>query len=134
VIVDSNIVIAMLDPEAPVELNERIADLREGSALRINEIVFSELATGYDTIEEQNAMVAHLDLQIERLPLDACHRAGTAFAEYRRRGGSKVRMLPDFLIGAHAACTSGILVTRDRRTFASYFPELTVIDPTEPIA
>jgi len=131
-ILDSNIIIGMLDPEVPARLNDRIAELRGSDSLVINEIIFSEIASGFQTIDEQHAMIAKLQLGLERLPLEACHRAGVAFAEYRRRGGSKQRMLPDFLIGAHALCTGGTLVTRDRKGFASYFPELDIIDPMEP--
>lgn len=132
-ILDSNIVIGLLDPLAPDTLFERIAELRQGHSLCINEIVFAELASGYPDIAEQQAMLTSLDLRVERMPIEACHRAGAAFAEYKRRSGSKPRMLPDFLIGAHAVCAGHDLVTRDRRSFASYFPELTIIDPMEDI-
>jgi len=130
-ILDTNIVILMLDPDGPAGLKEKIAQLRHGRALTINEIVFSELSSAYDSIAEQQAMLAQLDLRLERTTLEACFRAGVAFAEYRRRGGSKERMLPDFLIGAHAACGKRPLVTCDRRGFGNYFPELEIIDPVD---
>ncbi len=130
-ILDTNIVIRMLDPDAPVMLKEQIAQIRQQDALTINEIVFAELSSGYESIAEQQAMLMHLDLQLERTTLEACHRAGTALAQYRRRGGSKKRMLPDFLIGAHAACSKRPLITCDRRGFGDYFPELEIIDPMD---
>jgi hypothetical protein len=39
---------------------------------------------------------------------------GKAFATYRRRRGASARVLPDFLIGAHAAVADLRLITRDR--------------------
>ena len=130
-ILDTNIVILMLDPDGPPMLKEHVAQLRHRGALTINEIVFAELSSGYDSVAEQQAMLAQLDLQLERMTLEACYRAGTAFAEYRRRGGRKERMLPDFLVGAHAACGKRSLVTCDRRGFGDYFPELDIINPMD---
>jgi hypothetical protein len=61
-------------------------------------------------------------------------RAGIAFQEYRRKGGPRQSILPDFLIGGQAANRGWPILTRDSKRFASYFPELTIIDPLEDIA
>lgn len=55
--------------------------------------------------------------------------AARAFAQYRRRGGSKRQVLPDFFIGAHAAVEGWPLLTRDASRFMTYFPTLDVIEP-----
>ena len=55
--------------------------------------------------------------------------AAKAFAQYRRRGGSKGQGLPDFFIGAHAAVEGWPLLTRDANRFNTYFPALDVIAP-----
>ena len=65
------------------------------------------------------------------LTLEECHRAGQAHSEYRRCGGKRPAILPDFLIGAQAEMRGWPLVTRDRKRFGSYFPDLQIIDPTE---
>jgi hypothetical protein len=49
--------------------------------------------------------------------------------QYRRRGGAKTRVLPDFLIGAHAAVEGWPLLTRDAGRIRTYFPRLEVIAP-----
>lgn len=48
---------------------------------------------------------------------------------YRGRGGTRTGVLPDFLIGAHAAVAGVALLTRDVARYLAYFPTLTLIAP-----
>ena len=66
---------------------------------------------------------------IEEIPLAAAFLAGHAHASYRRAGGPREAILPDFLIGAHAAVTNRPLLTRDPRRVATYIPGATLITP-----
>ena len=50
-------------------------------------------------------------------------------AEYRRRGGRREVLIPDFLIGANAAYYSGQLLTTNPRDFLKFFPKLKVVTP-----
>jgi predicted nucleic acid-binding protein len=52
-----------------------------------------------------------------------------AQAEYRRRGGRREVLIPDFLIGANATHYSGQLLTTNPRDFLKYFPTLKVLTP-----
>jgi predicted nucleic acid-binding protein len=63
--------------------------------------------------------------------LDAAWRGGQAYREYRKRGGDRPPLLPDFLIGGHAQALGATLLTRDPRRFRSYFPDLNLITPEE---
>lgn len=130
-ILDSNVLIALLDPEAPDRVRHGIEALREEHDPHVNEIIFAELSRAYVDAVEVEEMLRGLDVGLARLTLPECHRAGQAFAEYRRRGGERRAILPDFLIGAQAEMRGWPLVTGDRRGFARYFPKLEVIDPLE---
>ena len=64
------------------------------------------------------------------MPRQALFRAGKAFGEYRRRGGTRTGVLPDFFIGAHAEAAGLRLLTRDGSRYRSYFPEVALIAPS----
>ena len=70
-----------------------------------------------------------MELRYDELPRAALFLAGKAFADYRRRGGSRGSILPDFLIGAHAAVTGASLLTRDTARYRAYFPTVELISP-----
>jgi hypothetical protein len=55
--------------------------------------------------------------------------AGKAFLLYRRRGGTRQTVLPDFFVGAHAMVAGYELLTRDPARYRTYFPQLHLIAP-----
>lgn len=68
---------------------------------------------------------------VERLPLPwaAASLTAAAYALYRRRGGARLKPLPEFFIGAHAAVSNLSVLTRDPRPYKAYFARLGVIAP-----
>ena len=65
----------------------------------------------------------------EPIPYRAAFLAGKAFLLYRRRGGVRSSPLPDFFIGAHAAVSGYLLMTRDVTRYRTYFRKLPLIVP-----
>ncbi len=98
-------------------------------ALLTNPIVFAELCSRYPSLEGAEAAITALRLTWSELPKPALFLASRAHLQYRRRGGLKAMVLPDFLIGAHAAVARLPLLTRDRRRFDAYFPTLQIVAP-----
>jgi predicted nucleic acid-binding protein len=70
-----------------------------------------------------------MELTMREIPRPALFLAGKAYLQYRRRGGSKGQVMPDFFIGAHATVEGWPLLTRDARRFRTYFPRLEVVAP-----
>lgn len=128
-IIDTNLVIDMIDANTPSAVHENLLQLASTEKLFVNEIVFAELSCQYESAEEVRDVLDAANIRIKRMTLQDCYRAGVAFRQYRRNGGTRQSILADFLIGAHAASQGWPLITRDRKGFASYFPEVEIIDP-----
>lgn len=97
--------------------------------LIINDVIYAEFSVGFTRVEDVDRFLA--DAGIERLAMASVSLflAGKAFERYRRQGGTKTNVLPDFFIGAHAA-TAGIpILTRDARRYRTYFPTVALITP-----
>ena len=95
----------------------------------INDVVYAEISTRYASIEELDEMLAGTMIRIAPIPPSALFLAGKAFLRYRKAGGIRTGVLPDFFIGAHAVIEGWPLLRRDPRRYRTYFPTLRVIAP-----
>ena len=130
-LVDTNVLVDVVQDD-PQWADWSIRQLRAQAMiheLAINAIVYAELSLSFSTIEALERTVGTLQLAVRDIPRPALFLAGKAFVQYRRRGGIKAQVLPDFLIGAHAAVEGWPLLTRDASRFRTYFPGLNVIAP-----
>ena len=130
-LVDTNVLVDVVQDD-PQWADWSIAQLRAQASvhqLMINPIVYAELSLSFATIEALERVLATLALELRELPRPALFLAVKAYLQYRRRGGTKLQVLPDFFIGAHAAVEGWPLLTRDASRFRTYFPTLDVIAP-----
>ena len=97
--------------------------------LLINDIIFAEFSIGFVRVEDCEAVLATLGVESLPLPRGALFLAGKTFLAYRRRGGTRSSVLPDFIIGAHAAHDGLALLTRDPRRYRRSFPGLALLAP-----
>ena len=134
---DSNIVIDLTsgyDEEFTEASLSCMARLSTRGPFWINHIIYAEVAPRTQDRAGMDRQLAVLNIRLVGLNADDAWRAGLAFHRYRQRRGPRESILPDFLIGGQAAARGWPIITRDPRRFASYFPELQIIDPTEAAA
>lgn len=131
VLVDSCIIIDLLAEESDwYEWSlAKLVGLHESGPLGINQIIYAELSSGYDSPAEAERALAPFEFVQLSLPWEAAFLAGAAYRTYRQRGGIRRSPLPDFYIGAHAAISGMQLLTRDAARYQTYFPTLRLITP-----
>lgn len=95
----------------------------------VNPVVLAEASARFERFSDVVAMISGTGLVYEGMPMEAAHLAGRAHYEYRRNGGLRERVLPDFLIGAHATVKGYRILSRDHARFRTYFPRLDIIAP-----
>ena len=132
VLVDTNVLVDVVqdDPDWGEWSLRQLRTQSQLHVLAINPVIYAELSLSFTTIEAVDNVVARLALEVVEIPRPALFLAGKAFVRYRRSGGAKTQVLPDFFIGAHAAVAGWTLVTRDAARFRTYFPKLAVIAPS----
>jgi predicted nucleic acid-binding protein len=107
---------------------QQLTEAAQRGAIVLNAIVLAEIAPRFPRVETLRAALPSMAI-VEEVPAAAAFLAGHAHADYRRAGGTREAVLPDFLIGAHAAVTGRPLLTRDPRRIATYIPGATIIAP-----
>jgi predicted nucleic acid-binding protein len=96
--------------------------------LILNAVILAEVAPRFSRIEDFRSALPSM-AHAEEIPIAASFLAGHAHAAYRRAGGARHAVLPEFLIGAHAGVTGRPLLTRDPRRVATYIPGVRLISP-----
>ncbi|MGB4945705.1 MAG: type II toxin-antitoxin system VapC family toxin [Candidatus Competibacter denitrificans] len=130
-LVDTNVLLDVIGADAHFGCLSRDCLIRCGNEgiLVINPVIYAEVSAVVESLEELDTLLSGTLFRHDPLPWPAAFLAGRAFRQYRARGGSRTRVLADFLIGAHAATENMILITRDRG-YATYF-QVAIEDPTE---
>lgn len=130
ILVDTNVLLDVLTDDANWA-EWSIVALRDHAKepLAINDIVYAELAGHAASERELDASLMPFNLALERTPKAALYLAGQVYARYRRAGGQRSGVLPDFLIGAHAQTAGLTILTRDVGRYRTYFPKVKLIAP-----
>jgi len=131
ILADSNVLLDVITAD-PQWGRWSLAALDEWSRrgpILINPVIYAELAPAYDTIESLDGAIDTVGLEFCEISRAALFLASRAFVSYRRRGGTRQRVLPDFFVGAHAAVLDIPLLTRDTHRYRAYFPTLRLVTP-----
>ena len=131
VLVDTNVILDIVtnDPAWKPWSLAQVNGLAINSQLVINDVIFAELAPGFERFEEVDELVSDMGLVWRPFTRAALFLASKVHQRYRQQSGTKEGVLPDFFIGAQAAVEDLRLLTRDTRRYRTYFPTVELITP-----
>ena len=128
--VDTSVLIAVAKGETEAyRWTDLLAAARVAGDLVICEVVATEFfALLLDDRKFQQSLSA-LGIVFSPAALETARLAGRIFRTYRRKGGPREHLIPDFLIGAHAQRQADQIAAMDRGYLRAYFPRLRIIKP-----
>ncbi len=130
--VDTNVLLDILVPdEKHFELSVLALEEASGAgAVVVCDIVYAEVCAHFASQRECDRFFEDNEVRVEPLSRTAHFMASRAWRAYRKQGGQRTRILPDFLIGAHAQSQATRLLSRDRGFYRKLFPALELFDPS----
>ncbi len=127
---DTSILLTIFNHEPGAEVwMEALVTARRRGQLILCEIVYAELGPAFGTQSELDMALATLGTRLDPIGADAAWLAGQTFGRYRKSGGPRQHLVPDFLIAAHAQTQADRLAARDRGYLRNYFPDLPLLEP-----
>lgn len=131
--IDTNVLFDVFLPDPAFEKRSReaIEECAHHGGLVILEPVYAELAAWFPSQSALDEVLEELEIVMEPVSRAGAFAAGRAWKKYRQGGGSRNRIMTDFLIGGHARAQSHQLLSRDRGFYHSYFSGLKIIDPSK---
>ena len=120
--------VIMADPVHGPSSRERLKKAYDDGALIVSDVVYAELAPQFASREDEDAALIEFSIRLVTSGADVAYLAGQKWGQYRKAGGTRTRLLADFLIGAHARVHAERLLTRDRGFYRQYFSDLPLLE------
>ncbi len=128
--IDSSVLLDVLsdDPQYAERSSAAVYKAMQEGRLILGECVLAEIRPALSEADLKSFLK---DWRLEFVPstLESAILAGKHFAHYLTRGGRGGRVMPDFLIGAHALIHADRLLARDRGYLRDYFKGLPLLIP-----
>ena len=124
--VDTNVLLDVFLPDQRYvqQSRRRLRSAYDSGDILVCDIVYSELVPAFDSRADLDDALRSLNATVSPIDTDIAYEAGMRLLRYRQAGGTRRRVLADFLIGARALAKADSFLTRDG-DFYLYFPELT---------
>ena len=129
--VDTSVLIDVFgaDPHfGAVSANALRLCLNEGTVVA-SEMVWAETRAAFETDDEFQHAMQSTGIGFSPASQKTATLAGVTWKKYRASGGQRIRVIADFLIGAHAAAQCDRLLTRDRGYYRKYFGRVVIVNP-----
>jgi predicted nucleic acid-binding protein len=125
---DSSVLWAVIKKEAGHEnwIRALIQAAGEGP-LVISPVAFAELSPSTPDVDSLMEFLAKLAISYDPISPGAAYLAGQTFKNYRKAGGPREHLVPDFLIAAHAQIQANRLAALDRGYLRTWFPGLELL-------
>lgn len=128
--VDTSVLLAIRAKEPGYELwQEALQNAAEAGQLCVCPVVFAELSPGSASSARLLEQLELLAIAYEDFSPESAHLAGCIHWKYRREGGPREHLVPDFLIAAYAQLQCDRLAAIDRGYLRRYFPRLRLLSP-----
>ena len=129
--VDTSVLIAIAGQEPDAEAwVDVLAEAHTDGDVVICDVVAAEYFAVLLNEQKFRESLHVLGIAFSPLSLDSAQLAGRIFREYRREGGPREHLVPDFLIAAHAQKQADRIAAIDRGYLRRYFPRLRVLKPS----
>ena len=130
--IDSSVLLCILRRQAGWETwRATLSRAAEEGSLALCPVVFAECSIGFASADEALTNLDLLCIAYDPIAPAAAYLAGQMFLRYRREGGPRQHVIPDFLIAAHASVQADRLAAIDRGYLRTYFPELALLEPIQ---
>ena len=106
---------------------DRLQTAASEGELLISPIAFAEFSIADPDVEAAQADLDRLHVVYDPITPAAAYLAGQIFLRYRRSGGPRLNLIPDFHIAAHATVQADRLAALDRGYLRTYFPSLPLL-------
>ncbi len=131
VAVDTSVLLAIFKGEpGGVRWLDCLQTAAESAALLLSSVALAEVRCFFPSDDACRGALLNLDLRHSPLTEDSSLLAGAIFRKYRKQGGPRKTILPDFLIAAHAVVQAEALATEDRGYLRAYFPAIRLLKPS----
>ena len=127
---DSSVILDVItdDPSWGYASEKSLYEASTLGQLVICECVLAEIVPALGESDIQS-FLSDWKISFEPSTVKSATLAGEMYRLYLGRKGMAKRVLPDFLIGAHAAVHTSRLLARDRGYYRDYFKGLVLVEP-----
>ena len=134
--IDTNVILDIMfaDPTFGPASRDFLEALSADNIFIACDVVWAEASAAFNDKALFRRQMAALGIEYSPMSETAAIRAGSiwrlARATQKSKGSTRLAVVPDFLVGAHAMECADALITRDRGFMRRWFTDLTIADPS----